>query len=141
MKKVLAVILTLVMALTTVLCFSSTAAAEPVVTQDNGAYVRLLGNPAKGTVKFQYGWEEGTLASAEAVGYWLGIYDVTNSHYEWAFDTEQFAAPVPELFLNAHPTQLPPGDYCINFFVRDSYGYPVTNVAIVQAYFTVLPKK
>jgi hypothetical protein len=140
MKITLTVILALVMVLTMVIGFSTTAAADqPTFASDKGAYVRLLGTPENGTVKFQYGWEKDTPASA-AVGYWVGVYDVTNSHYEWSFDTGPFAAPVPELFLNAHPTpKLDPGVYKINFFVRASYS-PDTNIVDMDGafYFTVV---
>ena len=57
-------------------------AAAPTVMNDEGAYVRLVGNPADGTAKFQFGWAASTPAS-DAAGYWVGLYDVTRSHYVW----------------------------------------------------------
>jgi hypothetical protein len=151
-KKTLMVVSALVMVLALVIGFASTAlAAEPIVTSSNGAFVRLVGNPAEGTVKFQYGWDKDTPASA-AAGYWVGVYDDSGAtpfpptcdvppcpvHYVWAFDTGPFAAPVPELFLNAHPTpKLPPGEYHIDFFVRSTYS-PADNIVTITVPFTVV---
>lgn len=114
---------------------STASAAPPVVATDQGAYVRLVGNPTDGTVKFQFGWDEDTPSSA-AAGYWIGVYDVTNSHYEWSYDT----GPVDlesELFLNAMPTpDLDDGEYKVVMFVRQSYG-PEVNIAQIEVPFTV----
>ena len=113
-----------------------THAAMPTVVQDDGAFVRLLGNPADGTAKFQYGWSDSTLASDEAAGYWVGLYDVTNSQYLWADDTGPIDVP-DRLFHNAKPTAyLPNGEYKVVFFVRDAYG-PASNVAEIELPFTV----
>ena len=113
----------------------SVDAAAPTVMHDDGAFVRLVGSPADGTAKFQYGWADGTLASA-AAGYWVGLYDVTNSHYEWAFDTGSVDLP-DQLFKNARPTaDLPNGEYKVVFFVRGTYG-PATNIAEIEFPFTV----
>lgn len=110
-------------------------AAPPVVATDDGAFVRLVGNPADGTVKFQYGWDEDTAAS-EAVGYWIGVYDVTNSHYEWVIAYEDVELP-EELFRNAKPTEyLPNGEYKVVFFVRGSYE-PTTNISDIELPFDV----
>ena len=111
-------------------------AAPPIVATDDGAFVRLLGNPADGTVKFQFGWGDDTVAS-DAAGYWVGLYDVTNSHYEWVFDTG--AVELPDAFSrNAKPTpELPNGDYKIVFFVRATYDEPVTNLAEIEFPFQV----
>lgn len=112
-----------------------TMAAPPVVAQNNGAYVRIVGNPADGTAKFQYGWGASTAAS-DAAGYWVGIYDVTNSHYVWSFDTGPTDLP-PALMLNAKPTpNLPDGEYKVVFFVRGTYD-PATNLAEIELPFTV----
>lgn len=114
---------------------AKTYAAQPTLARDDGAFVRLLGNPADGTAKFQFGWESGTPASG-AVGYWIGVYDVTNSHYEWSFDTGPTDLP-EEFFRNARPTAyLPNGEYKVNFFVRGTYG-PATNLAEIEFHFTV----
>lgn len=112
-----------------------TSAARPVVAQDDGAYVRLVGNPTDGTVKFQFGWSADTVAS-DAAGYWIGVYDVTNSHYEWAFDTGPTDLP-EEFFRNAPPTaDLPNGNYKVVYFVRGTYE-PTTNLSEIELPFTV----
>ena len=114
---------------------AETRAAQPTVARDDGAFVRLLGNPADGTAKFQFGWESGTPASG-AAGYWIGVYDVTNSHYEWSFDTGPTDLP-GEFFRNARPTpSLPNGEYKVVFFVRGTYG-PATNLAEIEFPFVV----
>ena len=114
---------------------TATLAAPPYVERDAGAYVRLVGNPADGTAKFQYGWDDDTAAS-EAVGYWIGVYDVTNSHYEWVTAFEDIDLP-DEFFRNAKPTEyLANGEYKVVFFVRGSYG-PTTNISEIELYFDV----
>jgi hypothetical protein len=112
-------------------------AAPPYVVEDEGAYVRMLGNPADGTAKFQFGWEEDTPAS-DAAGYWVGVYDVTNSTYVWNNeDTGPISLP-DEFRKNAKPTsELPDGDYKVVLFVRDSYE-PTTNIAEIEVPFTVM---
>lgn len=113
-----------------------TKAAMPVIEWDEGAYVRIVGEPADGTIKFQYGWASSTAAS-EAAGYWVGVYDVTNSEYLWAADTNEMELP-DRLLRNAHPTtELPNGEYKVVFFVRESYEGPVTNIAEIELPFTV----
>jgi hypothetical protein len=126
---------------------SMVSAAPPVVVADAGAYVRLVGNPSDGTAKFQFGWEEDT-PSSDPAGFWIGLYDVTNSHYEWSVDTEwsedsewvYVNKPTElgdSLFLNARPTSdLEDGDYKVVMFVRASYG-PEVNVASIEVPFTV----
>jgi hypothetical protein len=110
-------------------------AAPPSVVQDDGAFVRMLGNPADGTAKFQFGWSDSTPAS-DAAGYWIGIYDVTNSHYVWWTETGPVDLP-SALTRNARPTpDLPNGDYKVVFFVRAGYE-PTTNISEIELYFTV----
>lgn len=128
-----------------------TNAAPPVLKEDDNevAFVRLLGDPSTGDVKFQFGWYE-EMAELTPEGYWLGIYDVTNSHYEWSFDSED-ANPenVPKwgltppidfskaMIRNARITEdLPNGEYKVVFFVRDSYG-PTTNISEIELPFQV----
>lgn len=114
---------------------SAVNAAPPTVMPNNGAFVRLLGNPADGTAKFQFGWDEGTIAS-DAAGYWVGVYDVTNSHYVWWLDTGPTALP-DALTRNAKPTpDLPNGEYKVVYFVREAYE-PTTNLAEIELFFTV----
>jgi hypothetical protein len=102
---------------------------------DDGAFVRLVGNPADGTAKFQYGWA-GSSPSSLAAGYWVGLYDVTNSHYVWVFDTGATDQP-DRLLRNALPTaDLANGEYKAVFFVRATYG-PATNIAEIELPFVV----
>lgn len=111
-------------------------AMPPSVTTDDGAFVRMLGNPSEGTVKFQFGWAESTVAS-DAAGYWIGVYDVTNSRYIWNSDTGPIDLP-SRLSRNAHPTsELPDGDYKVVFFVRETYAGTVTNLAEIEVPFVV----
>ncbi len=129
-----------VVAATTMLVVSgpvtTSMAAPPVVAENNGAYVRLLGNPADGTAKFQFGWNADT-PSSDAAGYWIGLYDITNSQYVWVTDTGPTEQP-DALFLNARPTpDLPDGDYKVVLFVRATYNEPVTNIAAIELPFTV----
>jgi len=110
-------------------------AAPPSVVQDDGAFVRMLGNPADGTAKFQFGWSASTPAS-DAAGYWIGVYDVTNSHYVWWMDTGPVDLP-SALTRNAKPTpELPNGEYKVVFFVRAGYE-PTTNISEIELFFTV----
>lgn len=71
-----------------------------------------------------------------ALGYWIGVYDNTELHYVWAY-AEQLSEPNPKMLkLESLDTMLISGhDYTINFFIRDSYGDPVTNVAELQLNF------
>ena len=130
-----AVVLTL-LAGVNVVAPSVTHAARPVVETDHGAFVRIVGNPMDGTIKWQYGWADHTIAS-DAAGYWIGVYDVTHSHYVWATDTG--VVSLPSVYRhNAHPTaDLPDGDYKVVFFVRQTYDEPVTNLAELEVPFTV----
>lgn len=111
-------------------------AAQPQVTTNHGAFVRLVGNPADGTAKFQFGWAASTDASA-AAGYWVGLYDVTHSTYVWNNgDTGPIDLP-DALTRNAQPTaDLSNGEYKVVFFVRGAYG-PPTNIAELEVPFTV----
>ena len=114
---------------------SAANAAPPTVATDDGAFVRLLGKPADGTAKFQFGWSEGTVAS-DAAGYWVGIYDVTHSHYVWSTDTGPVDLP-EEFTRNAKPTtELPNGEYKVVYFVREAYE-PTTNLSEIELFFTV----
>ena len=118
----------------------ATNAMRPVIENDEGAFVRIVGNPSDGTVKFQYGWSTGSNASRDAVGYWVGVYDITRSTYVWVMATDDMGAMdfPDQFFRNARPTtELQDGEYKVNFFVRDSYGDPVTNVAEIELEFTV----
>ncbi len=137
MKRILKSVLAATAATSMLIVGSSTitSAAPPAVTQDNGAFVRLLGNPADGTAKFQFGWGSNTIAS-DAAGYWIGVYDVTRSHYVWRIETGPTELP-DAMTLNAKPTsELPNGEYKVVFFVREAYE-PTTNLSAIEAFFTV----
>jgi len=137
----------LVVAISTFGATEAQAAPPRRAATDNGAFVVMNSAPEKGNVSFSYGWNNTSQFESPAVGYWLGIYDITNSHYVWASDN---VLP-PSLTHGAPGTiewssvnlqymsdlQLPPGDYAINFFVRSSYAGPVTNNAVVQLMFSV----
>lgn len=134
-KGLLATGLAAMTALTGALLPGTARAGQPSVMNDDGAYVRVLGNPADGTLKFQFGWSASTPASA-AAGYWVGVYDVTHSHYVWSGDTGPVDLP-DEYFRNARPTaELPNGDYKIVYFVRGTYG-PATNISEIEFPFSV----
>lgn len=112
-----------------------TSAAVPVVANDEGAFVRIVGNPGEGTAKFQFGWGDST-PSSDAAGYWIGVYDVTNSTYVWVTDTGPVEQP-DQLLRNAKPTTgLPDGEYKVVFFVRAAYD-PTYNIAAIELPFTV----
>ena len=110
---------------------------------EKGAYVRILGDPGDGTLRFQYGWSKGTTAAAQAVGYTFGLYDITNSTYVlydyFPIDGQDiYVSQLPQLF-KIGPTlpKLPNGEYKVNFFVRKTYTPSVTNVAAIEVPFTV----
>lgn len=70
------------------------------------------------------------------------MYDVTDSHYEWANDN-LITQPAPKLLKrnSLDTSTLTSGhEYYINFFVRDHYGPggadPTTNTAILTLEFT-----
>lgn len=113
-----------------------THAAQPSVMTDDGAFVRILGNPADGTIKFQYGWS-GNTPSSDAAGYWVGVYDVTRSEYVWVVETGAVDLP-DQIKRNALPTSdLRNGEYKVVFFVRETYNEPVSNIAEIESPFTV----
>lgn len=71
-----------------------------------------------------------------AVGYWIGIYDVTNSHYEWVIAEEDIDLP-SWWSRNAKTTpELPNGLYKVVFFVRGSYE-PTTNISEIELFLEV----
>ena len=105
--------------------------ASVVVRTNNGAFVRVTGDNTNGTVKFQYGWSSGSDVSDHGIGYWLGIYDVTNSRYVWPvapmkIDTGDIGPLPDQLFQNVAPIALPNSVYKVVFFVRDEYDDPST---------------
>jgi hypothetical protein len=97
-----------------------------VIEKDQGAFVRITGDTSYGTIKFQFGWSADTDASDDAVGYWVGVYDVTRSGYVWSTDSGPFDTP-EQLFRNAVPVEgLQNGEYKVVFFVRSEYNDPST---------------
>lgn len=82
---------------------------------------------------FLYGWKNSTTFTSPPVGYWIGVYDVTDSTYVWAGDHE-LSGPAPRVLLlrSINESSLISGhQYYINFFIRDSYGPPATNVVVL----------
>lgn len=116
-------------------------ASLAVVQPAGGAYV-IVTNLAPGDLDFNFGWNNAKQFAHPAVGYWIGVYDITDSHYEWA---NEYSIPenLKMLKLKSLDTStLTSGhEYYINFFVRDYYIDPDIpgddiNVAIVQVVFT-----
>jgi hypothetical protein len=145
MKIAFRVIFALVMALTLATVFVTPASATPgeqngdslaIVQPRGGAYV-IVTNLEAGRLDFMYGWNNSKAFEPTAVGYWIGVYDVTDSHYEWTYDTGQLPTTPKMLKLwSIDETELISGhDYYINFFVRATYG-PETNTATLILEFT-----
>ena len=117
------------------------APAVGTVVQD-GAFVQLGQPQVNGEVTFTYGWNNSKQLPAAPAGFWIGLYDVTNSHYIWAGD---YQFPVPAVggldWTSLRSTysgqlNLPAGDYKVNFFVRSSYG-PAINSVVIELPFTI----
>lgn len=107
-----------------------------MVQPSGGAYI-IVTNLEPGDLDFNYGWNNSKQFERPALGYWIGVYDVTDSHYEWV-EAEQFSAPNPKMFkMQSRDTStLEYGhEYTINFFIRDNYVDPVTNVVVMQLNF------
>ena len=132
------------MALVLVFCLAIYASATPgeqngdslsIVQPSGGAYV-IVTSLASGELDFAYGWNNANHFATPPVGYWIGVYDVTDSGYLWV--TELPVEPgLKMLKLRSEGTVLISGhEYYINFFVRDSYAGPVTNVAEIVLEFT-----
>jgi hypothetical protein len=149
MKKTLSIMLTLALALTLVICFVIPAGATPgeqngdslaVVQPGGGAYV-IVTNLEPGDLDFNYGWNNSSNFASAALGYWLGVYDITGSTYVWSSEN-QFTEPDPKMLKLSSldtSTLVSGHDYAINFFVRDAYnesGQGTSNVTEVQVYFT-----
>jgi hypothetical protein len=123
------------------------AAPPTSAMTDRGAYV-ILGKPPSrtGGVEFDFGWHNSAQFATKPLGFWIGVYDKTNSHYVWATDRMLPALPpeVPgslqteavDMHYSDPTANLPPGDYLVNFFVRGSYS-PASNVAEISLEFTV----
>lgn len=136
--------LILALALIVVVCSAILAGAEPGVQNGNslsivepagGAYV-IITKLDPDFLHFKFGWNNSKQFEHTPVGYWLGIYDVTNSHYLWG---DNF--PLPEddpkmLKLSYTDTSdfTSGNEYSVNFFVRYRYG-PAYNVAVIEVHF------
>jgi len=136
--------LSFAMALVLVFCFAISASAVPgeqngnslsIVQPSGGAYV-IVTSLKQGELDFAYGWNNAKHFASPPLGYWIGVYDVTSSHYVWAEDI-RVEPGLKMIKLRSLGTALESGkEYAINFFVRDSYAGPVTNVAEITVEFT-----
>ena len=113
---------------------------------DRGAYVVLGAPPGANGLSFKYGWRNTSQMAAPVAGYWLGLYDITNSYYVWWSENPLPPPAVPgdvtiasADFAYADPfASLAPGEYYVNFFVRSDYGSsPYTNAAEISLPFSV----
>jgi len=151
MKKLMAkksILVPIVMALMLVICFVIPVSAAPgeqngnslhVIQPAGGAYV-IVTKLAPDVLDFKYGWNNSEQFESPALGYWIGVYDVTASHYVWAeenvFDSDEQNPKMLKLKSLDETTLISGHEYVINFFVRDNYSGSVTNVTIVQVYYT-----
>ncbi len=150
MKRALRVILALAMLISISFIGSvSPVSATPgeqngdslsVVQPAGGAYV-IVTNLVPGDLDFNYGWNNSNKFDSAALGYWIGVYDISASFYAWSSEN-QFIEPAPKL-LKLHSldtSNLVSGhNYVINFFVRNAYdagGHGISNLTEVQVYFT-----
>jgi hypothetical protein len=150
MKKLLSILLVLVMAFTMLVGFSLQVSAEvgeqtgdslKIVNPVGGPYV-IVTNVENGLLEFNYGWNNVNKFEFEPLGYFVGVYNVSKSHYVWT-DGLVFTEPASKLMKLSQATEIIPGDdYVINFFIRDHYADPndifdeTTNGAILQVVFT-----
>jgi hypothetical protein len=147
MKKILSIMLTVALALTMFICSAipvSAAAGDQngdsltVVQPAGGAYV-IVTNLVPGDLDFKYGWHNANQFASAAVGYWIGVYDITASHYVWCSENPFTELNPKKLELKSLDTStLVSGhEYAINFFVRCNYAEVLyENVTEVQVYFT-----
>lgn len=140
MKKIFSIMLALIL----LMCLGIPAIAESgvqngdslvIVRPAGGPYV-IVTNLALGDLDFKYGWNNAMQFENPALGYWVGVYDNTESHYLWV-EAEVLSEPNPKMLkMESFDTELISGhSYTINFFIRDSYGDPVTNVSEIQLNF------
>lgn len=147
MKKALSVILTLVL----LVCFALPVSAEPGVQNGNSlSVVQPSGGPYvivtkldTGHLEFNYGWNNSKQFESDALGYWIGVYNVTDSHYEWGGFENQLSDPNPKMLKLKESLDLvnmeSGKEYKIVFFVRDAYdgsGNGVSNVSEIEVFFT-----
>ena len=91
-----------------------------MVNPAGGAYI-IVTNLEPGDLDFNYGWNNSKTFENPALGYWIGVYDHTESHYVWSEEIV-FDDPNPKMMkLQSYDTELISGHhYTINFFIRDS---------------------
>ena len=130
-----------VVALLAVVGGAAAHAAPPTsATTVDGAYVVIGKPPGAGGMDFKFGWHNNAQLPAPAVGYWIGVYDITNSRYLWANETPVIPSVPGTLtaegadFSYRDMTPLAPGEYKVNFFVRSG---PGTNAVVIELPFTV----
>lgn len=145
MKRIVSVCLLVLVAL---VCLIGPVKAEPgvqngdslaIVHPAGGAYVIVTKLEGEG-LNFKYGWNNSKQFETLALGYWIGVYDVTASGYVWSFE-EEFDEPNPKMIkLISAGTGLVSGhEYYINFFVRDRFdamGHGTSNVVEIVLLFT-----
>lgn len=131
-------------ALIVVVCSVIIAGAEPgvqngdslsIVEPAGGAYV-IVTELEVGVLDFKYGWNNTKHFENPPVGYWIGVYDNTDLHYEWV-EAPVFTQAAPKMLKSwSLDTPLISGHgYIINFFVRYTYSPTVLNCAEIQVYF------
>lgn len=145
MKKIFSIMLVLTLVLSMFAAFGLPVSAEAgtqtgdslkIVYPSGGPYV-IVTSLENSLVEFNYGWNNVDKLGFVPLGYFIGVYNVTESHYVWGEDVV-FTEPASKLMKLNYAVELTPGDeYVINFFVRDYYGDPTTNGAILQVYFTM----
>ncbi len=107
-----------------------------IVQASGGAYV-IVTELTADSLSFNYGWNNAKAFASEPVGYWIAVYDITDSDYVWVSEIALSETPKLLKLMSLDETTLISGhDYGINFFVRGSYGPPVTNVATLEVHFT-----
>ena len=148
MKRIIVNRLAVLLALVAMVCFAGFASAVPgeqngnslsIVQPAGGAYV-IVTELDTGVLHFKYGWNNAKQFESPALGYWIGVYDITDSNYVWATEN-MFPEPNPKMIkLVSMDTPIISGhEYYINFFVRDLYnalGQGVSNVTEVILLFT-----
>lgn len=150
MKKIFSMMFVLALTLTMVAGFGLPVRGEAgvqtgdslkIVNPAGGAYV-IVTNVENGLLEFNYGWNNADKLEFAPLGYYIGVYNITEGHYVWAYDLV-FTDPASKLMKLRQATDIIPGnEYVINFFVRDHFADPsdiddeTTNGAILQVYFT-----
>ena len=106
-----------------------------IVYPSGGPYV-IVTSLENSLLEFNYGWNNVDKLEFVPLGYFIGVYNVTESTQVWGEDIV-FTEPASKIMKLYDTAELIPGDeYVVNFFVRDYYGYPTTNGVTLQVYFT-----